>query len=178
MLHSNNNNANGNANNNAANGNANNTANNANMTPGADRKPRGLRNNNPLNIRRTADEWRGMRKKQTDPAFCQFITMAYGWRAALLLLTHTYYRRYRLSTIRAIITRWAPPTENNTEAYIQTVADRLGYDPQMPLGVPADHPDRWMQLALAMAAVENGVSMKHFETQPLLQGWAMARMMG
>ena len=144
-----------------------------NMNPAADRKPRGLRNNNPLNIRRTGDQWRGLRQRQDDPAFCQFTTMAYGWRAALLLLTRTYYRNYRLSTIRAIVSRWAPPSENDTETYIRRVSDYTGYPDNMPLGVPCDHPDRWMQLALAMARVECGTH--NFAPQPLLQGWAMAR---
>ena len=35
--------------------------------------PRGIRNNNPLNIRRTAkDQWKGLRAQQTDASFCQF----------------------------------------------------------------------------------------------------------
>ncbi len=53
--------------------------------------PRGIRNNNPLNIRRSKDKWQGLRALQTDTAFCQFETMAYGWRAAFVLLTRTYY---------------------------------------------------------------------------------------
>ena len=39
---------------------------------------RGIRNNNPLNIRHSADRWQGARMKQTDPSFVQFKTMAYG----------------------------------------------------------------------------------------------------
>ena len=54
--------------------------------------PRGIRNNNPLNIRRTAkDQWKGLRAQQTDASFCQFERMEYGWRAAFYLLTRTYY---------------------------------------------------------------------------------------
>ena len=38
--------------------------------------PRGIRNNNPLNIRRTAkDQWKGLRAQQTDASFCQFESM-------------------------------------------------------------------------------------------------------
>ena len=44
--------------------------------------PRGIRNNNPLNIRRTAkDQWKGLRAQQTDASFCQFESLEYGWRA-------------------------------------------------------------------------------------------------
>lgn len=53
--------------------------------------PRGIRNNNPLNIRRTAkDQWQGLRAQQTDANFCQFESLEYGWRAAFYLLTRTY----------------------------------------------------------------------------------------
>ena len=52
--------------------------------------PRGIRNNNPLNIRRSKDQWQGMKKEQTDGAFCQFENLAYGWRASFMLLTRTY----------------------------------------------------------------------------------------
>ena len=43
--------------------------------------PRGIRNNNPLNIRRSKDQWQGLRAQQTDASFCQFETLEYGWRA-------------------------------------------------------------------------------------------------
>ena len=36
--------------------------------------PRGIRNNNPLNIRRSKDQWQGLRAQQTDASFCQFET--------------------------------------------------------------------------------------------------------
>ena len=59
--------------------------------------PRGIRNNNPLNIRRTAkDQWKGLRAQQTDASFCQFERLEFGWRAAFYLLTRTYYYKYRL----------------------------------------------------------------------------------
>ena len=76
--------------------------------------PRGIRNNNPLNIRRTGkDQWKGLSKTQSDRSFCQFETLEWGWRAAFYLLTRTYYHKYRLYTIRGIISRWAPLCENN-----------------------------------------------------------------
>ena len=43
---------------------------------------RAIRNNNPLNIRHSADRWDGMRMEQTDKSFVQFQSMAYGYRAA------------------------------------------------------------------------------------------------
>ena len=134
--------------------------------------PRGIRNNNPLNIRRSKDQWQGMSKTQNDPSFCQFETMAYGWRAAFVLLTRTYYHTYRLFTIRNIIRRWAPPGENNTEAYIRNVARLTGIDPDEPLGIPSDKPGRWIALGLAMAMQENG-SDATLDTFAVLRGWEM-----
>ena len=80
---------------------------------------RGLRNNNPLNIRRTAIRWIGARIEQTDKSFVQFTSMAYGYRAAWKIL-QSYYERFcqqgKPFTVRNIISRWAPPNENDTEA--------------------------------------------------------------
>jgi len=135
--------------------------------------PRGIRNNNPLNIRRSKDQWQGMSKTQGDRSFCQFETLEYGWRAAFCLLTRTYYHKYRLYTVRAIVSRWAPPSENNTEAYIANVSRLTGIDPDEPLGIPSEKPSRWMMLGLAMAIQENGTdSLDHFA---MLRGWEMAR---
>ena len=64
--------------------------------------PRGIRNNNPLNIRRGKDQWKGLRAQQTDASFCQFESLDYGWRAAFYLLTRTYYHKYRLRIIISI----------------------------------------------------------------------------
>lgn len=135
-------------------------------------KTRGLRNNNPLNIRR-GEQWKGLAKKQTDAAFCQFETMAYGWRAAFWLLTRTYYHKYRLYTIRSIVERWAPPKENNTEAYVAHVALMMKYGAEIPLGIPSEHPERWMQLGCAMAIHENGLH--ELDYFAMLEGWGMCR---
>lgn len=44
--------------------------------------PRGIRNCNPLNIRRSAAKWKGLCAQQNDASFCQFESMEWGWRAA------------------------------------------------------------------------------------------------
>lgn len=81
---------------------------------------RGIRNNNPSNIRRGCN-WKGLAEKQTDKEFCQFVSMTWGVRALLVTL-RTYVRKYHLHTVREIITRWAPPSDgNNTEKYIEFV---------------------------------------------------------
>ena len=135
--------------------------------------PRGIRNNNPLNIRKSKDKWKGLRAVQADAQFCQFETLEYGWRAAFYLLTRTYYHKYRLYTIRTIIRRWAPSSENNTEAYIANVSRLTGIAPDEPLGIPSDQPARWMMLGAAMAIQENGTSSLDYFA--MLRGWEMAR---
>ena len=119
--------------------------------------PRGIRNNNPLNIRRGKDQWKGQRAQQTDASFCQFESLEYGWRAAFYLLTRTYYHKYRLFTIRAIINKWAPPQENLTATYIANVSRLTGIPPDEPIGIPSDQPARWMAVGIAMAIQENGL---------------------
>ena len=134
---------------------------------------RGLRNNNPLNIRRSKDQWKGMSKTQNDRSFCQFETLEYGWRAAFYLLTRTYYHKYRLYTIRGIISRWAPANENDTLAYIANVSRLTGIDPDEPIGIPSEKPSRWMAVGVAMAIQENGI--ENLDMFAMLRGWELAR---
>ena len=135
--------------------------------------PRGIRNNNPLNIRRSKDQWKGLSKTQNDRSFCQFESLEYGWRAAFVLLTRTYYHEYRLFTIRAIVSRWAPACENNTAAYIANVSRLTQIPPDEPIGIPSECPDRWMSVARAMAIQENGI--ESIDDFALYRGWALAR---
>ena len=135
--------------------------------------PRGIRNNNPLNIRRSKDKWKGLRAQQTDAAFCQFESMEYGWRAAFYLLTRTYYHKYRLFTIKAIIQKWAPPNENNTKAYIANVSKLTDIEPDEPIGIPGDQPARWMMVAAAMAIQETGTTALDYFA--MLRGWDWSR---
>jgi hypothetical protein len=53
--------------------------------------PRGIRNNNPLNIRHNADVFQGETKGE-DKSFKTFSTMPYGYRAAFVTLA-TYLSR-------------------------------------------------------------------------------------
>jgi hypothetical protein len=90
--------------------------------------PRGIRNNNPGNIE-WGDPWQGLVADRTDTRFAQFKTPAFGIRALARVLI-TYQDKHGVSTIRAAISRWAPPTENNTEAYISMVSSgsKIGAD--------------------------------------------------
>lgn len=114
--------------------------------------PRGIRNNNPLNIR-IGNTWLGERANPTDPAFEEFVTMEYGLRAAFLILRR-YIRRYGKNTVTSIISTWAPSSENNTIRYIDTVCSRTGLAPDEPI----QYEDKvtMCQLVAAMAFVECG----------------------
>src|SRR3990167_2174428 len=90
-----------------------------------DSVPRGIRNHNPGNLRRSKDPWQGLATSQTDPNFFQFKSAVWGIRALARTLI-TYQDKYRLSNVHDIILRWAPPMENNTGAYINAVCASMG----------------------------------------------------
>ncbi len=116
-------------------------------------EPRGIRNRNPLNIRRSAQQWRGASVVQTDAEFVQFETMAWGLRAGFCLL-RTYARRYGLHSPADIIGRWAPLSENRTTQYVQTVCRLSGLGGQQRL-TERD----WPRLVAAMVRVECGTAL-------------------
>lgn len=93
--------------------------------------PRGLRNNNPLNIR-IGNVWLGERQNPDDPDFEQFDQLEYGLRAGCVLLRR-YIRHYHRDTIKSIIKAWAPASENNTENYIDIVSRQSGISPEQIL---------------------------------------------
>jgi len=115
--------------------------------------PRGLRNNNPLNIRHNADVFQG-ETKGNDTSFKTFETMPYGYRAAFVTLA-TYLSR-GWNTVEKIIARWAPPIENDTEKYIANVEKWSGVPRSKEL-TAADGAD-YIMIVSAMSVVENGVS--------------------
>jgi len=88
-----------------------------------DASPRNVRNNNPGNIRKSKDAWQG--KTGNDGEFVTFDTPQNGVRALTKLL-YNYQKKYNLNTITGIITRWAPPSENDTASYIALVASKTG----------------------------------------------------
>ena len=142
-------------------------------------RPRGIRNNNPLNIRRSADRWEGTATTQTDKNFVQFETMAYGYRAAWRLM-QTYYRRLRRQkkrfTVENIIARWAPPNENDTTAYTRTVLMLSGLGGNENLLPPQNVQGygRLARLMEAMTVMENGIRPVAVDTEAIRQGYNLA----
>lgn len=99
-------------------------------------KPRGIRNNNPLNIRK-GNNWQGERTQQADQVFEEFESMTMGVRAGIKLLKNyiTGYDGHRqpCDTIEKIVLRWAPPSENNSRKYIERVSALTGIHPRQTL---------------------------------------------
>ncbi len=119
--------------------------------------PRGIRNNNPGNIDyRKANNWQGRlpRDLEIEPRFERFSAPEYGIRAIMKLLG-TYRRTYGDDTVAKLIRRWAPPVENDTGAYVASVARSAGVGPDQALPL---HLEQSTLLALAKAIVkhENG----------------------
>lgn len=90
--------------------------------------PRGVRNNNPLNIRK-GNNWQGERQPQTDAQFEEFVSMQMGLRAGFIIIRNYMRRRPPLDTVAKIISAWAPSTENDTQRYIDFVCKRGSLEP-------------------------------------------------
>lgn len=112
--------------------------------------PRGIRNNNPGNIRH-GDNWKGLAEDQEDYSFCTFITPEFGIRAMAIILLN-YKKLYKLNTVRKIISRWAPKAENNTDAYISHVCTFLGVEADDII----EHHKQLLPLITAIIIHENG----------------------
>lgn len=100
----------------------------------AEKVTRGIRNNNPGNVRLSATRWKGQIRPGSDKEFCVFSSMEYGIRALIVTL-RTYVVNHKVNTVRKMISRWAPPNENYTETYIRYVENYIlswGHDPYLP----------------------------------------------
>ena len=128
---------------------------------------RGLTNCNPGNIRHSASRYRGEVRPSRDPSFKEFEAVEWGYRAIFVTLD-TYRRKYGLQTIRGMITRWAPPIENHTEAYIRAVSDRTGIAPDMPLDTRSAQ--TMIPIVAAISAVENGAEA---DFRAVERGWEL-----
>ena len=96
---------------------------------------RGVRLNNPGNIDRGTVKWQGMADDQSsDPRFIVFKTPQWGIRALAKVLL-TYQNHDGCHTVQQLISRWAPPGENNTAAYVAAVAAAMGVEPDAEVDV-------------------------------------------
>lgn len=129
--------------------------------------PRGVRNNNPLNIR-IGNVWLGEVRDPTDPDFEQFISMVYGVRAGFVLIRR-YIRHYHRTTIPQVIAAWAPSNENNTTAYIDKVCQMSGIERDVQLKFEDE--DQMIALVDAMILVECG---QHIQEKIIRDGYRFA----
>lgn len=111
---------------------------------------RGIRNNNPGNIRVSKDQWEGM--TGDDGAFVTFDSPESGVRALGKNLLS--YGRQGYDSIEKIINRWAPPNENDTQAYIDSVVAATGIPATQSLDL--SDPDTLSSLAQAISFHETG----------------------
>jgi hypothetical protein len=110
------------------------------------KQTRGYRNHNPGNMDRSEPPWNGeirdvhqcqndiQRAELTHGRFCVFESPEMGIRAMAKNLL-AYHDRLGCRSVRDYINRWAPPNENNTEAYIANVASRVGKSPDEPVDI-------------------------------------------
>jgi hypothetical protein len=132
------------------------------------RLPRGVRNNNPLNISLgKGTTWQGQCAKQTDGRFVQFEKLSYGLRAAFKILD-LYIDAYHLDTVEKIVARWAPKNENDTAAYTHLVLKFSGLgDGEI---IRPGNKYQMQRLVSAMANVENGSVPSQ---QQMDEGWKL-----
>lgn len=126
---------------------------------------RGYRNCNPLNMRQDKDAWRGEVKPSRDAAFKQFETMEWGYRAAFKLLDN-YRRLHGCRYLSDFISRWAPPSENDTRRYIDAVAERTRLSDVSVIDTRDEITMR--RIVSAMSFVENGIEA---DREQVKRGW-------
>ncbi len=118
---------------------------------------RGIRNHNPGNLRESPGDktqWQGERATDDDPVFEEFVHPVYGIRALAKVLLN-YQSLYRLKTLQGMITRWAPPHENDTFSYIKHVSQETGLDAETEVDLKEDL-KVFASLVAAIIEHENG----------------------
>ncbi|MBF4483244.1 hypothetical protein [Flavobacterium sp. CSZ] len=115
---------------------------------------RGVRNNNPGNLVLTNIAWQGKipNTQNTDKHFEQFTEVKFGIRAMLRDLTNDIDKGK--NTVRKLITEYAPPSENNTQKYIDVISKAVGLAPDQTIKIV----DAKFYLVIARAIIkhENG----------------------
>mgnify|MGYP001605598306 CR=1 FL=1 len=117
------------------------------------RTPRGIKNNNPANLRLPASSARPGYIGNDKDGFGIFELPQFGLDSLARQLVN--YGKGGLDTAAKIISRWAPPSENNTLAYVEFVAKRLQRGTTDPINMKCD-----FAIASLMDAIirfENGI---------------------
>ena len=130
--------------------------------------PRGIRNNNPGNIKKNDVEWEGLSAIQTDKTFFQFNDPIYGIRALTKIL-RTYKNSYNIKNIWGIINRYAPPSENDTESYKNFVKEKTGLNMLEEIEYTVEG---YLPVVKAIILMENGE--QPYDDEIILQGMHLA----
>jgi hypothetical protein len=125
------------------------------LGPYVNHKARGIRNNNPGNIRISNEAWLGKipLEHNTDKSFEQFTYAEYGIRALAVNLKN-YQIKHNLYTVQGMITRFAPSVENNTSSYVSVVSRALNVSPND--NIDFSNPDIALAMLKAIILHENG----------------------
>lgn len=129
--------------------------------------PRGIRNNNPGNIR-LGEKWQGLAEVQSDSSFCVFKTPEFGIRAIAKILLN--YKKNGYNTPEKIINRWAPVCENDTKSYILSVCQVIGARPHDYIDVS----EKAIMLNLVKAIIRHENGIQPYGNEVLLKGIEMA----
>lgn len=132
-------------------------------------KPKNVRNNNPLNVKESAD-WEGERLLNLDKTFEEFTSPEHGFRAAYIILLQ--YLERGDNTIQSIMAKWAPANtdeNNHTSNYIDYVANKMQLS-------PADYisPSMLPELMIYMAVFE-GDNVGYFDIAQARRGVILAQ---
>ena len=117
--------------------------------------------------------------EQTDRSFVQFVSMAYGYRAAWKVL-ESYWKTFKKErlpfTVQNIIQRWAPPNENDTDNYVRTVLKltALGGMENLPRPFIGIAIEKLVRLLAAMTTMECGLPYKEVDTKAIWEGYELA----
>lgn len=116
--------------------------------------PRGIRNNNPGNVRR-GERWEGIAEVPLDDEFVTFKSPVWGIRAMAKILIN-YQKLHHLGTIASMIRRWAPPSENDSDSYVLHVVKKVGIGRHDAISLTKE-PAKFAAMIRAMIMHENGV---------------------
>lgn len=125
---------------------------------------RGIRNNNPGNIRKDGEMWKG-EVYGMDKDFKTFNSMQWGVRAMFHLLNN-YRLLHGCDTLEKLINRWAPPVENDTQVYVSFVSERAGVPKSSR--IMTTNKDVMIPIVRAMIRMENGTDVPE---SYITEGW-------
>lgn len=113
---------------------------------------RGMRVNNPGNLKEFGEQWQGRVTPSSDPVFVEFKSYVYGLRAMIKLLKN--YIRQGNNTIESILHRYAPTSENDTKAYVDYVVQKTGIPKNRRL---TGEKEQMREIVKHMANLEQGI---------------------